>query len=130
MAVDLALDAVLGDLVATPSGDIMLVSGTEEVEQRIRTRLKVTLGAWALEPALGSSVASLLRLPSDMAAQQLPLTVKEALAPMSDVQVQDVVAWVDSQDSRKVDFTVTYVLVDSESAGQQIVFSDSIVVGT
>lgn len=128
MSVDIALDKTTGDLIVSPANDAGLVSGQDEVEQRMRIRLKVVLGTWQLQPSLGSTMNSLLRMPTSMTISNLPLVVKEALAPMSDVQVSDVTAWLDPLDPRKVRFDVYYQVVDSESEGQLVTFSDSITV--
>jgi hypothetical protein len=125
--VDLMLDRATGDLVATAGNDVALVSGAEEVGQRIRTHVLVQLGSYQLEPRLGSSANSLLRLSIEQAVAQLPLVVKEALAQMDDIVVSDVEAWADPEDVRKVRFNVRYSTHDAGSA-EPIVFSDSLVV--
>lgn len=128
MAVDLALDRTTGDLVASPSNDVTLVSGLAEVEQRMRTHLRVVLGSYELEPDLGSTLTGLTRLPIGMAVAQLPLVVRESLAKMTDVQVEDVTAWVSEDDPRKVDFQVVYQVVDDGVVGDSVAFGDSLVV--
>lgn len=126
MAVDLALDQTTHDLIASPSNDVTLVSGLAEVGQRIRTHLRIQLGSYELEPELGSKMNGLLRLPVNIAVAQVPLVVKEALAQMTDILVQDVTAEVDEQDPRKVNFTVVYAVTDDAASGDAITFNDSI----
>ena len=127
MAVDFALDEN-GDLRVSPSNDVALVSGIDEVEQRIKFRIRTMVGTWQFHPTFGSSLFSLLRLSPDLAVPQVPLMVKEALAPMSDISVRDVNAWLDPDDPKKIDFTVEYALVDNEAEGDQLVLNDSLVV--
>lgn len=126
------LDALTGDLVTTPSNDFMLVSGAQLIEQRMRIRLKIPLGTWALDPTggtLGSTVLTVTRMSNVQAAQQLPLLVKESLAPMNDIRIDDVNAWVDEADPRVVNFSVTYSVVDDQgNASDQLQFSDNVVV--
>ena len=127
MPVDLLLDQATGDLVPTAGNDVALVSGSDEIEQRIRTHIKVQLGAYQLDPTLGSTANSLLRLPVAMAVSQLPLVVKEALAQMSDISVQDVAAWPDPDDPRKARFTVSYT-ISNDNSGDVVSYNDSLVV--
>ena len=127
MPVDLMLDPVTGDLVATAGNDVALVSGLEEIEQRIRTYVRVQVGSYQLDPTLGGTAFSLLRVPVARAVEMLPLVIKETLAKMDDISVQDVVAEPDSTDSRKVRFTITYT-ISRDGSGDVIVYSDSLVV--
>lgn len=127
MATDLMLDQLTNDLVATPSNDAQLISGVALVEQRIRIRLKVPLASWPIDPTLGSRMYGLLRLSPAMAISQLPLVVKEALAPMTDIRVDDVEAWQDEQTTKVVRFSITYAVVGTDGvASDQLQFTDAV----
>lgn len=128
MGTDLALDTKLNDLIVTPSNDFALVSGTDEIDQRIKVFLKVQLGSWDLDPTFGSGLSSLSSMPVYRVLDELPLVVKEALAQMDDIRVLDVMTSVDEDSSSKVGFVVTYVVTDGVSEGDEQVFSDSITV--
>lgn len=127
LSVDLKLDAMTRDLVATPSNDIALVSGEDAVEQRIRVCLRIPLGSWLLDPtggALGSTLGNTTRLPVNQAVFQIPLVVKEALTELPDIRVEDVVAAPDPDYPSRVGFTITYAVVDSDGEGEIVNFND------
>lgn len=129
MSVDLALDRSTGDLAASPSNDLLLVSGIDVVRQRIRTRLKIQLGTWTINDdteQIGSTLDALLRLPVFRVIDELPLVVKEALAPMSDIRVIEVDVAPDPNDPKAVGFTVSYQVVDDQGASDVLTFSDQV----
>lgn len=125
MAVDIAFDNTIGDLLATPGNDVGLYSGEAVVAQRMRTRLKIPLGSWILDPtggSLGSRLYDATRMPVSRAIGEIPMIVKEALLPMTDIRVEDVLVEIDANSANTIGFTVLYVVVDSagnESDTQQ-----------
>jgi hypothetical protein len=113
MAFDLAVDFNYGDLLVGASKDIEVRTGIQSVEQRIRARLHMYQGEWSLDPTggrLGSTLHDVTRLPNWRAVQEIPLVVKEALAPMEDIDVRDVQAAINPDDPRQVEFAITYAL--------------------
>lgn len=117
MSTDLAIDRLTGDLLVAPNNDLLLLTGIGVVEQRMRVRLKIHQGDWEFDPtggSLGSRLTDLLRLPPIRALGELPLVVKEALAPMTDIRVIDVNAELNAEHATQIDFSVVYVVVDSQ----------------
>lgn len=115
MAYDFALSKD-GDWIFSANGDVQGVSGELLVEQRVKTRLRIVQG-WALDPTnglLGSRLKSGLRLPKGRALRELPLMVREALAPMTDIRIQDVTTEEVSSDSRAVLLKIIYVAIDED----------------
>lgn len=115
MAVDLAIDYNSGDLLVAPNKDIATRTGASTVEQRIRVRLRVIQGEWILDPTggtLGSRLREAMRLPVFRAVQEVPLLVREALLPMTDIDVTDVECVSDDTDSTAVAITIIYSTLD------------------
>lgn len=128
MPVDLMVDKTTRDMVSTPSGDVAIVTGDALTQQRMRVRIFVQRGSWALDPSdgqLGGSLSALFRMNVDQAASALPLLVREALAPMADIRVDDVQAAVDEVTPGKINFTVYYtpVTATAEGSPQQLTTS-------
>jgi len=115
LSVDIAFDNVKGDVMFAPSNDVAIYRGDAVVAQRIRTRLLIPVGSWQLDQTgvLGSRLHDLLREPIERVLSELPLVVKEALAPMDDISVEDVTASYDASMPKRVSFVVTYSIVDS-----------------
>lgn len=113
MAVDLALDALTGDLIATANNDIKLNTGAETIAQRMRNRLRIPQGTWALDPTeqMGSRLSDAQRLPLDQALSAVPLYVKEALQQMDDIHVVSVHASLSQVDNTTIDFVVLYTVI-------------------
>lgn len=133
MATDIALDKATGDLVAEPNNDFAVVTGGDVIDQRIRIRLKVPHGDWEQnlgldvgEMGFGSRLNEMSRLPMERAFNEIPLVVKEALAPMEDIRVYDVVCSLNPDAPTKIDFTVYYVILEDgeESEDGQQTFDD------
>jgi hypothetical protein len=115
MAVDLAFNFKVGDLAVAPNKDLDRKTGADLVEQRIRVRLKIVQGSWLLDPtggSLGSRLVDALRLPMFRAETEIPLIVQEALEPMDDISVTNVVATPNKDDSSSVDLTIYYSILD------------------
>lgn len=115
MPVDLAFDFKGGDLAVAPNKDLDRKTGSDLVEQRIRVRLKIVQGTWLLDPtggSLGSRLVDALRLPMFRATTEIPLIVQEALEPMTDISVTNVIAAPDEDDSSSIDITIFYAILD------------------
>lgn len=111
---DIAVDHKTGDWVFAANADFQGVSGDQVVEQRILTRLRIIRG-WELDPtngALGSSLRNDLRLQRGRARRELPLAVREALTPMDDVRVQEVVVTDDEDDLGALRLRIEYQIID------------------
>lgn len=115
MPVDLAFDFKVGDLAVAPNKDLDRKTGADLVEQRIRVRLKIIQGSWLLDPtggSLGSRLVDALRLPMFRATTEIPLMVQEALEPMDDISVTNVVVTPDEDDSSSVSLAIYYTILD------------------
>lgn len=88
---DLAI-ADNGDLIISGHQDLLGRSGTDLLEQRIRLRLMIHRGSWALDnqKTLGSNLYRLVGMTPTDAAQAAPALVREALRSMSEIVVDDV----------------------------------------
>ena len=120
MAFDLAIDYNTGDFKVAPNKDLERRIGESTVEQRIRVRLRIFQGEWALDPTggqLGSRLHDMSRLPNWRAQQETGLVIQEALEPMDDIKVQDVKVTVNAKDQRVLDVVIAYAHV--EPSGQQ-----------
>lgn len=122
MAVEIAIDYNTGDLKIAPNKGIDIRTGRATVDQRIRVRLKIVGGEWALDPTegrLGSRLRDALRLPNWRASEEVPLMVREALEPMDDIDVRDVVCAINAETAKAIDITVYYTMSD-DTAGEDI----------
>lgn len=130
MPLDLAINFITGDLVIAPNKDLEVRSGQQTVEQRIRVRLRIFQGEWTLDPtggSLGSVLHDAMRLPQWRAIEEIPLIVKEALEPMSDIEVRSVDVVFDPDDSRTLDMTISYaILGDTNPEEQTLAFTTTI----
>jgi len=130
LATDLAIDYNTGDLIVSPNSDLSVRTGQGVVEQRIRVRLRVHYGMWDVDPSLGSRLYDMLRMPDTRAQQTAELTVREALEPMTDIIVHDVSVSIDEDDSRKVNITITYAMIeDSEDPADALTTTTTLGVG-
>jgi len=99
MAWDLGLDPATGDFIFGANRDLMGVSGEDLDRQRISVRVKIPLGTFAYDETelLGSRLHSALRLPMERGLAEIPKLIEEALAPMSDIQIRDVLVEMDEE---------------------------------
>lgn len=122
MPFDLALDFNTGDLMVAPNKDLEVRTGLATIEQRIRVRLRIWQGQWPLDytgGTLGSTLHDVTRMPVWRATSEIPLIVKEALEPMSDISVTDVVAVPDDKQVNSVNVTITYAILDDGQPGEE-----------
>lgn len=112
MSYDLALSPS-GDLIFSGNRDIQGVSGMALIEQRMRTRLRLLRGQWQFDPEgrLGSRLYTLTGKAPDLAAQQAPMFVREALRDMEEIEIDDVL--IDTT-SRDIQVHVKYHLVGDD----------------
>lgn len=87
-----------GDYVFDARGRIMEVSGRDELIQRALIRLKARKGQFPLDPNLGSE---LFRLDLNRASpDQIDPLIREALAPIHEIQVLGAERTVHPEDGR------------------------------
>lgn len=117
MAYDLALSEH-GDLIISGNRDLGAVSGTDLIEQRIRIRLMIRKGSWVYDPDgnLGSQLELAINQEPDRAQASMLDYVRNALQPMDEIIVQDVVT---QYADHSIILVVMYQLVgeDGEAEG-------------
>lgn len=81
-----------GDLVFSAIRDLQGIAGVGQVNQRIRTRLKIPLGTWTYDDdgTLGSNLYALSSANPLEAQTRAEAYVREALRPMTDINVDSV----------------------------------------
>lgn len=124
MPSDLAIDNN-GDLIFAGNRDLMMVSGTAQIEQRIRIRLLLPLDASAGdEDVLGSDLHAALRLTTTdaRALDDLALHVQDVLAVMTDIIVHDVK--ISASNTGNVELTVLYSMVSTDEETEIVGSSD------
>lgn len=126
MASDLAIDYNTGDLVVSPTKDLSLRTGQAVVDQRMRVRLRVHYGLWDINPALGSRLGDLQRMPDERARQTAELAVREALEAMTDISVHEVQIVTDPTDERVITVTISYSMLDDEEGVDVLTFNATV----
>lgn len=93
---DLALDGDTGDIVFDAKNDLLGISGPQLTNQRILIRCKIPRGTWVFDETgnLGSRLYEITGTNAEASIQEARADVQEALAPMEDVSVNDVIAEV------------------------------------
>lgn len=128
MAWDLALssagDVIFtpGDLIFSPSADILGVSGVDLIEQRMRMRMKLQRGSWTYDEdnSFGSQLFKLVSTTPEAGAAQASAYVREALREMDEIDVDDVhVSFQGSSLVLIVDYHVLEVDIASDEVNQQ-----------
>lgn len=91
MPFDLALSEN-GDLIFSAIRDLQGIASIGQVNQRIRTRLKIPLGTWIYDEdgTLGSQLFTLSNMNPNEAQTRTEAYVREALRPMDDIDVDHV----------------------------------------
>jgi hypothetical protein len=108
---DMAMNRDTGDWIFMANTDLAGIEGEEVTHQRIVSRLRMAQG-WELDPThgtLGSRLRTGLRIQRGRLIRELPLMAKEALAPMTDIEVVNV--WVEESttDSRQLILHIDYL---------------------
>jgi hypothetical protein len=122
MPIDLKFDFAKGDLAIAPNKDIDRAIGSGLVEQRIKVRLMIVQGEWVDDPTggqIGSRLRDALRMPLFRAEAEIPLLVNEALDPMTDILVSNVIVTPNATDNSALDITIIYSTVDDTGASTQ-----------
>lgn len=117
MPLDLALDPNTRDLVISPRFDFSVRTGTEVIKQRITNRLRIPAGEWHLDPTdgtLGSHMKDLTRMPTFQVETDAPRVIREALAPMDDIIVHEVLVTIDPKNAKKVNISLTYAAIEPD----------------
>ncbi|HWV45673.1 MAG TPA: hypothetical protein VN039_06580 [Nitrospira sp.] len=117
MSWDLALEGESGDLIFSPTLDLLGATGDGLTKQRVLIRCRIPRGSWTydLTGELGSRLATISRNPGPIQLANAPAMVKEALAPMEDITVDDVQATVDENNRLVVSVSYTPVLTQDEA---------------
>lgn len=97
MSWDLALDGDSGDVIFSPTLDLLGSTGDGLTKQRILLRCKIPRGSWMYDEdkTLGSRLYETFSAPSAQAIVQAPALVREALEPMDDISIVNVEATFD-----------------------------------
>lgn len=113
---DIALDGESGDLLFSPTHDLLGTTGDGLTKQRILLRCKIPRGGWQYDEdgTLGSNLHLITRAPSAAQLAEAPSLVQEALEPMDDISVEDVQVSTDENNRLVVAVTYTNVVVDDE----------------
>lgn len=113
---DLALEGESGDLIFGPARDLLGATGDGLTRQRILIRCRVPRGAWEYDESgeLGSKLATISRSPGPMQLADAPAMVREALAPMQDITIDDVQASLDENNRIRVAVSYSPVLTADE----------------
>jgi phage gp46-like protein len=111
-----------GDLVFAASRDLQLVGAASQVQQSIRTRLKIPRGSWDydLRGTMGSLLYTIRNAHPEQAQTKAEIYVREALRDMEDIVVDEVHLLEDENDSSAYFVNVIYHEIGtSESAEPQ-----------
>jgi hypothetical protein len=122
MAWDLAIDYNSFDLIPAPSNDFDSRIGEDTVQQRIRMRLRIPRESWTLDPtdgSLGSNLDEIFRMPAFRAQSEGELIVREALAPMDDIEVTNV-KLTSATDERIVNLVIEYRHLQQDEPDTQL----------
>jgi hypothetical protein len=109
---DLALDGESGDILFSPTRDLLGATGDGLTRQRILLRCKIPRGSWQYDDdkTLGSRLNTISRFPSSRQINEAPGIVREALEPMDDIVLNDV--QVSTTDKNQLLVAVNYSVVD------------------
>jgi phage baseplate assembly protein W len=112
MSYDLALSEH-GDFIIAGNRDLAGVSGTDLIDQRIRTRLKIPRGSWVYDNdgTFGSNLYAGISQDPAVVQERADSVVHEALSDMTEIVV--VATTVEFTDNAAV-LTVHYQVVDEE----------------
>ncbi|MGD8719593.1 MAG: hypothetical protein PVH29_12335 [Candidatus Zixiibacteriota bacterium] len=110
--IDFAFDAS-GDLVLSPSGQVLTIAGADNVKEAIIRRISTALGESCRHPDYGSKLPDLVGEENDdVTWARAVRTVKQALALEPRVgEISDV--YVRSYDGNRFDVLAFFKLIDS-----------------
>lgn len=93
MSFDIKQNEITGDWEFDSRRDIAGAEGMGLVEQRIRRRLRVVRGSYIYDASgtLGSRLRSMLRMGIPAVSAGIEMLIREALSPMTDILVTDVI---------------------------------------
>jgi hypothetical protein len=124
---DIALSPA-GDLIFSPSLDVMGISGTDLIEQRMMIRLRVQRGSWTYDEddSFGSNLYQVMGQNSLTATAQIDSYVREALRDMTDIEITAVNISVDPI-TQAVTLLIDYNVLDEtgQATEQQLSFAVS-----
>jgi hypothetical protein len=123
---DLALDGETGDIIFSPTHDLLGATGDGLTQQRILLRCRIPRGAWQYdeEGTLGSRLASHAGVSSVRMLNEAPGFVREALEPMDDISVGEIQVATDENNRIVVSLNYTNVVnPDDEGA---VVIDDTV----
>jgi hypothetical protein len=96
---------------------VLGVSGEDLIAQRIRVRLRIVQGSWALDPSnglLGSRLLEAARMPSEQAQAEAVASIQQALEPMTDISVVSVEVWFSEDTAKTIIGSIQYqAIVDT-----------------
>lgn len=116
MSWDLALDGDSGDVIFSPTLDLLGSTGDGLTKQRILLRCKIPRGSWMYDEdkTLGSRLSEISSAPSALQIVQAPALVREALEPMDDIALVNVEATFDENSQIVVAVDYTPVIGEDE----------------
>jgi phage gp46-like protein len=116
MSWDLALDGDSGDVIFSPTLDLLGATGDGLTKQRILLRCKIPRGSWVYDEdkTLGSRLYQISSTPSAQQIVQAPALVREALEPMEDIAIVGVEATFDENNQIAVVVDFTPILSEDE----------------
>lgn len=114
---DLAVDGETGDLLFSPTRDLLGAVGDGLTRQRILVRCKIPRGTWVYDEigTLGSNLYRISRSPGSKQIQDAPGYVREAVADMDDIQIHDVQVQPDENNRLVVNLTYSPVVTDEDA---------------
>jgi phage baseplate assembly protein W len=112
MAVDLKM-TVTGDLVQSPSGDLLLVWGDEQIIQEVLFRLKTTKGDYLLSKQVGCSLEEFIGQPNT------PLVHAAIEQRIEDELTRDLLLAMPEIDAVDVSDTEVLILIRFSSLDQE-----------
>lgn len=117
---DLALSEH-GDFIFAGNRDFAGVSGLDEIEQRMKTRMKVRRGTWVFDTqkTLGSNLFRLIGMPPNQAADSAQVFVREALRGMDEISVTNVQTVLSDTDITIIVFYRVKITGDQIDASSQ-----------
>jgi hypothetical protein len=129
MPTDLALNfSNEGDLVFAANRDLQVVTGPDLIKQRIMVRLFIQK-PWDYDPTggtLGSRLYDVTHYQRRRALSYVELIVREALEPMNEIRVTDVVI-KETDDERRIEIYIQYVIIDDLSIASEAIEQDLVV---